>query len=52
MAGIQAGIDRANRKAFSHAQRVQKFTIIDHEFSAATGELGRAERSDNLCLFC
>ncbi|MGH0184835.1 UNVERIFIED_CONTAM: hypothetical protein FKN15_017449 [Acipenser sinensis] len=37
---IQEGIDRVNAKATSNAQKIQKWTILEKEFSISGGELG------------
>lgn len=37
---IDAAVERANRKAISGAQRVQKWTILPVDFSIPGGELG------------
>ena len=40
MAAIQAGIDRANKKAVSNAARIQRWTILPQDLSIVGGELG------------
>ena len=40
MGAIQAGIDKANKKAVSNAARVQKWTILPTDVSIPGGELG------------
>ena len=37
---IQAGIDKANKKAISRASLVQKWTVLPVDISLPTGELG------------
>lgn len=39
-AAIQEGINRVNKKATSNAQRIQKWTVLDKDFSIVGGELG------------
>jgi len=37
---VQAGINEANKKAVSNAQKVQKFAFVGQDFSVGGGELG------------
>ncbi len=39
-AAIQDGINRVNEKATSNAQRIQKWIVLDRDFSVTGGELG------------
>ncbi|XP_076007427.1 long-chain-fatty-acid--CoA ligase ACSBG2-like [Genypterus blacodes] len=39
-AAIQEGINRVNEKAASNAQRIQKWIVLDQDFSIGGGELG------------
>ena len=37
---VQAGIDAANKRAVSNAQKIQKWTFLRKDFSLPGGELG------------
>uniref|UniRef100_A0A8C3AHN8 Long-chain-fatty-acid--CoA ligase ACSBG2 n=1 Tax=Cyclopterus lumpus TaxID=8103 RepID=A0A8C3AHN8_CYCLU len=39
-AAVQEGINRVNKEASSNAQRIQKWIILDRDFSLTGGELG------------
>lgn len=43
---IQEGFERINARATSNAQRVQKWVVLERDFSVAGGELGES------WLFC
>ena len=37
---IQEAVERVNATSTSNAQRIQKWVILDHDFSVSGGELG------------
>ncbi|XP_066557909.1 long-chain-fatty-acid--CoA ligase ACSBG1 isoform X2 [Amia ocellicauda] len=47
---IQEGIDRVNRRATSNAQRIQKWTILEKDFSIPGGELGPTMKLRRPCV--
>lgn len=46
---IQEGIDAVNEEAISNAQRIQKWAILEKDFSVPSGELG--EQSGEQVVF-
>jgi len=38
---IQDGIDESNSQAVSNAQKIQKWVVLDKDFSIPGGELGK-----------
>lgn len=50
-AAIQEGINRVNEKATSNAQRIQKWIVLERDFSVSGGELGQWERRVSCFLF-
>lgn len=44
LSAIQKGIDAANQKAISRAQIVQKWSILERDFTIGGGELGMIPR--------
>lgn len=49
-AAIQEGINRVNKEATSNAQRIQKWIILERDFSVTGGELGEWEDPVISCI--
>ena len=47
---IQSGIDKANDRATSNAQKVQKWTLLKTDFSVPGGELGPTLKLKRHCV--
>lgn len=48
---IQQGIDKANDRAISRAQKIQKWSLLPRDFSIPGGELGMINGTIRICHF-